>query len=29
VHVLYIKGQYLLFHTLTRKILLLEPKYID
>ncbi len=29
VHVMYIKGQYLLFHTLTRKILLLEPKYID
>lgn len=29
VHVLYIKGQYLLFHTLTRKILLLELKYID
>ena len=29
VYVLYMKGQYLLFHTLTRKILLLEPKYID
>ena len=26
---LYIKGQYLLFHTLTRQVLLLSPQYID
>ena len=29
VYILYVKGQYLLFHTLTRELLVLPPRFID